>query len=125
MTCKRPAGRALVGILLLDWSVNSSAYPSTLPPIPHTQTSKPSLHDLMARKSVGPKKLQEVRVNPAIASAFAGDQAGAPACSTPRPVRPACTAQPHQPSLGLRTVTVNSPAAGEMPPTMPRGFVSS
>ena len=62
--------------------------PASLPPRPAPQTSKPSLHDLMARKSAGPKKLQEVRVNPAIASAFGGAKL-APPPAAPAPAKPA------------------------------------
>ncbi|PRW59868.1 ENTH-domain-containing [Chlorella sorokiniana] len=58
------------------------------------QTSKPSLHDLMARKSAGPKKLQEVRINPAIASAFVGAKLAPPPAASSSPTKPAAAAAP-------------------------------
>ncbi|KAI7841265.1 hypothetical protein COHA_005038 [Chlorella ohadii] len=59
------------------------------------RTSKPSLHDLMACKSAGPKKLQDVRVNPAIASAFAGAKLAPPPAAAPSsPAKPAAAPVP-------------------------------
>lgn len=78
----------------------------------------------MARKSAGPKKLQDVRVNPAIASAFAGAKlAPPPAAASPTKLAPPPATSPAKPAAAPAPVALApppaAPAAQPAPPSPP------
>lgn len=142
------AGHQVAGLLAGNWRAawpGNAAAPTAGPPLPAAppwQTSKPSLHDLLARKSAGPKKLTEVRVNPAIASTFGGaaklapppgaasspaklalPPASLPAAPAAPPVRAAAPGSPTSPAAlaALLSVPAPAPAPASSAPHSPSG----
>lgn len=81
----------------------------------------------MARKSAGPKKLQEVRVNPAIASAFAGAKLAPPPAAASSPTKPAAASP--APAVKLAPPPAPRPAQSAQPappsPTSPAALAEA